>query len=165
MNIRQNQVEKVAMDHYGVAPSRANAISNKEIIRSFIECVWNGRQLDQINEFISCDYQDFSFLPAIPPTKAGLRSWIENTSAAFDHKTTIESILQEADEVAVRITFEVKHIGVWRNIAPTGRTIAIKGFRFFRLTNNKITHHWALIDGEALQTALTDQYHGCEVRS
>lgn len=135
--------------------------TNKEIAWTFIEFIWNARQLDQIEDFISDDYQDFSLLPAIPPTRDGLRMWIENTSIAFDHKTNIESIVEEGDVVAARISFNVTHIGVWRGIEPTGRTVSVKGFRFFRLANQKIVAHWALIDGEALQRALSDQHNGC----
>lgn len=137
--------------------------SNTEIVRSFIESIWNARELDRMSEFVSDHYRDYSFLPAVLPTKEGLKVWIESTSAAFDHNTRIESVIQEGDQVAVRITFEVTHIGKWRNIPPTGRVTSVRGFRFFRLENQKITHHWALIDGEALQTALTDEYHGCEI--
>jgi predicted ester cyclase len=139
--------------------------TNKEIVCSFIESVWNAQQFQKINDFVSDQYRDHSFLPVVPPTRDGLKLWIQNTSVAFRHKTTIESVVEEADQVAVRITFEVAHIGTWRNIPPTGRTTSVKGFRFFRLENQKITEHWALIDGEALQTALTDTYHGCEIPS
>lgn len=138
--------------------------SNKEIVTSFIQSVWNLRQLERIDDFVSDNYRDFSFLPAIPPTRDGLRMWIENTTVAFDHHTTIESMIEEYDQVAVRISFEVRHIGTWRGIAPTGRTTSVKGFRFFKLEGGKISQHWALLDGEALQTALTDQYHGCEIK-
>lgn len=137
--------------------------SNKEIVQAYIESVWNLRQVDRIDEFVDSNYRDYSFLPAIPPTIDGLKTWIENTTLAFDHKTLIESVIEEDDQVAIRITFEVRHVGKWRNIDPTSRMVSAKGFRFFKLKDQKITHHWALIDGEALQTALTDQYHGCEI--
>lgn len=137
--------------------------SNKEIVNQFIQTIWNSRQLDQINEFIADDYQDYSFLPAIPPTRDGLKLWIENTSRAFDHKTIIDSSIEEGDYVAVRVTFYATHIGKWRNVEPTSRTASVKGFRFFRLNDGKIRQHWGMIDGEALQTALTDQHHGCMI--
>ena len=137
--------------------------TNTEIVSSFISTIWNAKVLDRIHEFISEDYLDHSFLPAVPPTRAGLKTWIENTSLAFDHHTTIESSIAKDYHVALRITFEAKHIGKWRNIEATGRSVSVKGFRFFRLREKKIIEHWALIDGESLQTALTDQYHGCEI--
>ena len=143
--------------------SIAAARSNTEIVKDFIQCVWNSGALDRIPEFIADDYHDFSFLPAVPPNRDGLTFWIENTSRAFDHTTTIESTVEEKDQVAVRISFTAKHIGPWRNLPPTSRTVTVKGFRFFQLKDRKIFRHWALIDGEALQTALTDEYHGCEI--
>jgi predicted ester cyclase len=138
-------------------------MKNKEVVSHYIETVWNKRDLSAIDTYIADDYRDYSFPPAVPPNKAGLRTWIENTSAAFDHVTIIESIIEENDEVAIRISFRAKHIGKWRNIPPTSRDTSAKGFRFFKMRDNKIIAHWALIDGEALQTALTDTHHGCEV--
>ena len=140
-----------------------NARSNADVVKHYIRSIWNARQLDRVDEFVADEYCDFSFLPAIPPTREGLKIWIENTSLAFDHETVIEAIVEEADHVAVRLTFTVKHIGKWRGIAPTYKTVSVKGFRFFRLRDQKIVQHWALIDGEALQTALTEQHHGCEI--
>lgn len=152
-------IEKTTKNSKGIV----SLTSNSEIVRNYIETVWNSRALDQIDKFIAVDYQDFSFLPTVPPNPNGLRFWIENTSRAFDHTTTIESIIQEHDQVAVRISFTAKHIGPWRNIHPTSRTVTVKGFRFFQLKDRMIIRHWALIDGEALQTALTGEHHGCEL--
>jgi predicted SnoaL-like aldol condensation-catalyzing enzyme len=136
---------------------------NKKIVTDYIQTVWNGNDPASIDKFISDDYTDFSFPPGIPPTKAGLNAWIKNTSDAFDHTTVIESAVEENGEVALRISFTAKHKGKWRNIAPTGKETTVKGFRFFKLQDGKIVAHWALIDGEALQTALTDHYKGCEL--
>lgn len=138
-----------------------NAIRNKQLVMEYIESVWNQREMAAIDRYVSDDYRDHSFLPAIPPDKTGLQNWIKGTSDAFDHTTTIESIVAENDEVAIRITFKAVHKGKWRNILPTQREAVIKGFRFFKLKAGKIVEHWALIDGEALQTALTEQHHGC----
>jgi predicted ester cyclase len=137
--------------------------TNKQIVLNYIETVWNGRRLDEIDHFISAGYEDHSLINAIPPNRNGLRIWIENTSKAFDHKTTVETIVAEGDDVAVRVSFEVNHIGVWRGIEPTNKRVVVKGFRFFCLRDGKIVSHWALIDGEALQTALTEQPHGCAI--
>lgn len=135
--------------------------TNKQIVFDYIDTVWNKNDLSAIDRFIADDYRDYSFLPAVPPNKTGLIAWIKNTSGAFDHTTVIESAVAENELVALRISFTIKHHGLWRQIAPTGREATVKGFRFFKLRDRKIIAHWALIDGEALQNALTDQYQGC----
>ena len=64
--------------------------------------------------------------------------------------------------VAIRLTFEVRHIGNWRGIEASGKEVRVKGFRFFRIEHGKIAEQWALIDGESLQASLTEASHGCE---
>lgn len=138
-------------------------IQNKNLVIRFIEQLWNNKNFSMIDQFLHPEYQDHSLLPSIPKTSEGLKRWIENTSLAFEHHTDIESIVSEGDEVAVRIRFSVKHIGTWRGMEPTGAQASIKGFRFFRIKEGKIVEQHALIDGEALQTALTNVYKGCEI--
>ena len=136
---------------------------NKQTVQRFIDEVWNNKNFDVLDEILHPDYRDHSFLSSVPPTKEGRKFWIQNTSAAFDHETQIESIVAEGDEVAVKIRFSVAHIGTWRRIEATGRRASIKGFRFFSFKDGKIAAQHALIDGEALQSQLTEVYKGCEI--
>lgn len=136
---------------------------NKQTVERFIEEVWNNKNFDLLDELLHPDYRDHSFIPSVPPNKEGLKFWIQNTSAAFDHETQIESIVAEGEQVAVRIRFTVTHIGKWRGLKPKGKQVSIKGFRFFAFKEGRIIAHHALIDGEALQTELTEVYKGCEL--
>ena len=136
---------------------------NKQTVQRFIEEVWNNKNFNVLDEILHQDYSDYSFLPSVSPTKDGLIFWIRNTSAAFENTTRIESIVADGDQVAVRILFTVTHIGTWRGIEATGKQASIKGFRFFSFEGGKIMAHHALIDGEALQTQLTEAYKGCEI--
>lgn len=136
-------------------------MSNKQVVEQFIEQIWNKQQLDTLDNLVHEDYKDYSFLPSVPPTKDGLVMWVKNTSAAFNHHTRIEDIVAEGEQVAIRVQFAVTHIGTWRGIAATGKTATIKGFRFFTLKDGKIIAHHALMDGEALQSQLSEVYAGC----
>lgn len=140
-------------------------MSNKQVVEQFIEQVWNQQQLDALNSFMHEDFHDHSFPAGIPPTKEGLAMWIKNTSAAFNHHTSIEAIVAEDDQVAIQIQFSATHIGTWRGIEATSKTVLTKGFRFFTLKDGKIIAHHALIDGEALQSQLTEVYAGCQVKA
>lgn len=138
-------------------------MNNKQVVEQFIEQIWNKQKMDVLDSLVHKDYRDHSFLPSVPPNREGLVMWIRNTSAAFNHHTSIEDIVAEGDQVAIRVLFSATHIGTWRGIAASGKTATVKGFRFFRLKDGKIIEHHALIDGEALQSQLTEVYAGCQV--
>lgn len=137
--------------------------ANKTLVSEFVHQIWNERNLAVLDQFIHSDYHDHSFIPSIPTTKAGLVQWIGAISASFDHRTVIVSLIAENDMVSAQISFQVKQIGLWRNIKPSGKKAEVKGFRQYRIKDGKIVEHWALLDGEALQTALTETVHGCAV--
>ncbi|MGZ3846896.1 MAG: ester cyclase [Flavisolibacter sp.] len=155
-----NQIIKLSEEMSGPSGSTNN---NKQTVERFIDEVWNNKNFDVLDEILHPGYRDHSFLPSVPPTREGLEFWIKNTSTAFDHRTSIESIVAEGEQVAVRIGFTVTHIGTWRGIEATGKQVTIKGFRFFSFKEGKIAVQHALIDGEALQTELTEVYKGCEI--
>ena len=137
--------------------------SNKQLVKMYIDQIWNNRKVEDLDLFVHEAYYDHSFVPGLPRNKEGLKMWIEKTSAAFQHETITESILAEEDLVTIRITFKVKHTGKWRGIEATGRETEAKGFRQFRVKQNKIVEHWALLDGESLQATLTEVPQGCEL--
>ena len=136
---------------------------NKQIVEDFIQQVWNERKIGNLDRFIGEDYRDHSFAPGVPPDKNGLVSWIASISTSFDHQTSIDSMTAEQDLVTVRITFTVKHTGRWRNMDASGKEAEVKGFRQFRLKNGRIVEHWALLDGERLQSTLSEGHAGCQL--
>lgn len=86
------------------------------------------------------------------------------TGKAFQHQTIIEEIVSEEDKVMVKIQMALKHIGKWRGIEPTGKNVFTKGYRYFKIADNKIIEHWALIDGSTIEHELTDKAHGCKIQ-
>lgn len=164
MKITTNDPEIPSLqENQRVTARESQIVKNKKIVTGFIEDVWNNQNLKAIPLYIHDEYYDHSFIAGIPPAKDGLVMWIKNTSAAFEHTTHIESMLAEADQVAARIRFQVKHTGKWRNLEPTGKEVMVKGFRYFRLKDEKIIAHWALIDGEKLESELTAIHQGCKL--
>ncbi|RYY81383.1 MAG: hypothetical protein EOO15_24465 [Chitinophagaceae bacterium] len=134
---------------------------NARLVSAFLEEVWNTGGLDRLDEFVHPDYRDNSLPEGFPKDRSGLELWIRNTSKAFEHRTIVESLVADEQHVAVRLSFEVRHTGAWRGIAPTFRSVTVKGFRYFEVEEGKIKSHWALIDGEGLHAALTEKPQGC----
>lgn len=137
---------------------------HKAVIKEFIETVWNGKQMDKLENFLTEDYFDHSVPIGFENSREGTRKWIEGTSASFEHQTLVDDIIGEQDKVCVRITMMLKHIGTWRGHLPTAKHIKTNGYRFFRLENGKIAEHWALIDGNQIEETIAGVAHGCLVK-
>lgn len=144
--------------------STKNSIeTNKSIVREFIEVIWNKNRLVEIENYLSEDYLDHSLLPTLPPNKEGTLLWIKATGKSFEHETIINDMVCEDDKVMLKISMKLKHIGVWRDIAPTHLELYINGFRYYKMQNGKIKEHWALINGNAIENQLKNTHNSCKI--
>lgn len=126
---------------------------NKNIVRRYIEEVWNKQNLGVIEEFLAENYIDHS-LPSEFKGREGVKQWVRAVSGSFDEQTIIEDQVTEGDKSILRLTMRLTHCGEWRGIPATGKQVEIKGYRTYRLEEGKIVEHWALIDGDSLERAL-----------
>lgn len=133
------------------------------LVRAFIDQIWNERAFEKFDDFLHADFVDYSLPPLLPAGREGTQKWIVNTGLSFEHQTVVEAQVTEDDSSIVRIKMKLKHIGVWRDIEPTGIDLQITGFRHFKFKNGKIIGHWALIDGQAIENQLKNASHGCKI--
>lgn len=136
--------------------------TKQPIVSAFIQQVWNEERLENLSDFIHPDYKDYSLPPVFPPNAEGLKTWISLTGQSFEHHTIIEDQVTEGDRCIIRIKMVMKHVGPWRGIPATGREVSTAGYRFYKLKDNKIIEHRALIDGNALENQLKDASQGCK---
>jgi predicted ester cyclase len=139
--------------------------TNKSIVAGFIEEIWNQNLFEKIDNYVSDCFIDHSLPSYIPSNKEGTKSWISSTGKSFTHKTQIDDIIGEGDKVVVKIKMQLKHIGVWRDIEPTGTEVESIGYRLFKLANKKIVEHWALIDGSAIEKKLSVNTRACKIQN
>ena len=137
--------------------------TNKIIVTDFMETIWNQRQFPKLAHFLAVGFTDHSLPPALPLNEEGTKSWIIATGKSFEHKTFIDELICENDKVVVKLTMHLKHIGEWRNMAATYKTIQTGGYRLFRLSDGKIIEHWGLIDASAIESQLRDVSLSCKV--
>lgn len=138
-------------------------MENAILVQDFIEQVWNNQAFDRLDDFLHPDFRDNSLPPVLTPDGDGLQKWIMNTGLSFDHRTVIDEQVTEGDRTIIRIRMLLKHVGVWRDIEPTGVEISTNGYRYFRLKDGKIIEHAALIDGQIIENQLKEAAHGCKV--
>jgi len=74
-----------------------------------------------------------------------------------DLSVRIERIVAEGELVAVRGTWTGTHRGPFPmlNIAPTNRSLVLKGMVFWRIRDGRIAERWATLDLMGLQRQLT----------
>lgn len=130
--------------------------ANKTIVADFIEEIWNQNHFEKIDHYVSDSFIDHSLPSALPPNKEGTKLWIISTGRSFIHKTLIDDIVSEGDKVVLKIKMQLKHIGVWRDVEPTGVEIETVGYRLFKLEDKKILEHWALVDGSSIENKLRE---------
>lgn len=126
---------------------------NKNIVRRYIEEVWNKKNLNVVDELLAENYVDHSLPPEFQG-REGVKQWVKAVSTFFDEQTVIEDQVTEEDRSIIRLTMRLTHHGEWRGIPPTGKQVEVKGYRAYRLEGDKIVEHWALIDGDNLEREL-----------
>lgn len=138
-------------------------MKNSILVTDFINQIWNNRAFEKIDSFLHPDFKDYSLPTTLSPDKEGTMKWIIGTGVSFEHHTTIEDQVTEGDKSIIKITMNLKHTGVWRDIKPTGMNIFPIGYRYFKLLDGKIIEHWALIDGQSIENQLRHATSGCKV--
>lgn len=138
-------------------------MENSKLVAEFIEQIWNNRNFEKLTQFLHLEFIDNSLPPAMSKDIEGMKKWIIGTGVSFQHKTTITEQVTEGDKSIIKIRMDLKHIGLWRDIEPTGIEIATTGFRFFKIAEGKIIEHWALIDGQTIENQLKSATLGCRI--
>ena len=130
----------------------------QNLVYRFIEEIWNQQHFEALAAFMHPQFIDHSLPTTLPSDQEGLEKWITALSASFEHKTIIEDMVSDDEKIAVRISLTLKHTGMWRDIPPTGASVTAKGFRLFKINDGQIAAHWALIDGQAIESQLKKRH-------
>jgi predicted ester cyclase len=123
---------------------------NKSIVLRFYEEVANANKLDVADEVFVDNYVDHdppSPSEVWPRGSAGARASLEAYRAAFpDMRFSVEQVLAEGDDVAVRYVFSGTHRGTFLGIDATGTPIRFTGISLFRIVGDRIAESWAQFD-------------------
>ena len=124
--------------------------------------IWNRNKLEKIDEYIHPEFIDHSLPLILPANKEGLMGWVISASKSFIHWSDIKEHVTEGDKSIIKLCMHLEHIGVWRDVQPTGAKISVAGYRCFRIQDGKIIEHWALVDGNSLENQLKHAANGCK---
>jgi steroid delta-isomerase-like uncharacterized protein len=133
---------------------------NKQIVRRFVEEVWNEAKLDVADEILAPNYIEHpstpdELRPEEPTGPDGMKQFIQMFRRSFpDMEFTIERILAEDDQVAVHLTGRGTHLGELRGLPPTGKRVTIGGAAIHRLEHNQIVETYQVVDRLSLREQL-----------
>ena len=136
-------------------------MKSSKLVIDFIDQVWNKQDFSQLDSFLHPDFVDNSLPLTLPPNKEGLKNWVIGTSASFEHKTIVEDQVTEDNKSVLKIN--LKHIGRWRDFEATGIELQTVGYRLFKIKDDLIAEHWALLDGQSIENQIRDSSHGCKI--
>jgi steroid delta-isomerase-like uncharacterized protein len=129
--------------------------ANKDLIRTYVETIFNQRQVDRAEGLVAPDYIDHAALPGQAPGLEGAKQkWAMYLAGIPDLRVTIEELVAEGDKVAVRRSYAGTHQGELLGIPATGKQLQLGGISIFRLAGGKIAEHWEQLDRLALMQQL-----------
>ncbi|MQB00943.1 MAG: ester cyclase [Actinobacteria bacterium] len=127
---------------------------NKDLVRRWVEEVFNRRNLDMCEEIIAREYIEHALAPfgheepgRVPGPEHMRRTvgWLVDQYP--DMRFEIEDLISEHDRVACRIRSVGTNTGALNGVMPpTGKTIDAYQTHWFRIDGGKLAEHWATRD-------------------
>lgn len=115
---------------------------NKKAVRRVFEEVMNKGNLQAVDELVADNYR-VTDPPGIPPGKEGFRALVNMyRGAAPDLKMTIEDLIAEGDQAAVRWVATGTMTGEMMGMPPTGQRVTFRAISWFRLVNGRLAEEW-----------------------
>jgi steroid delta-isomerase-like uncharacterized protein len=126
-----------------------------ELTRRFYTEVFGEGRTETIDELCAEGFVDHEEVPGLPPTREGLKLFVEGTRAAFpDLHVEVDDIFESGDKVVARARFQGTHRGEFLGIAPTGRRIDVPLIDIIRIENGRAAEHWGISDQMTLMQQL-----------
>lgn len=118
--------------------------SNKKVVNRFFEEVFNKRNLELVDEFISPNFINHNSsmqVRGIEGVKRGIKAQVE---AFPDIHTTIEDIIAEGDKVVVRARDRFTQ-------QPDGKQVELTWTEIIRLEDGKLAEAWVEADMSSIR--------------
>jgi predicted ester cyclase len=113
--------------------------------RLYAEVISQGN-LAAADELVSPDFVEHNVLP-VPPGRESFKRFVTMLRAAFaDLVFTIEDLISEGDTVVVRGNIRGAHRGVFKGVAPTGKSVHYTAIHILRVRGGRFTERWVEVD-------------------
>jgi steroid delta-isomerase-like uncharacterized protein len=120
--------------------------ANLEALAKFSEAVKTGR-FELLKETVSLDNVDHDPARGQVSGPEGYRVYFEGLRNAFpDLNVTLETMIADEDSIAIAYTLTGTQRGVLMGIAPTGKTVKIRGVQISKFKDGKMIERWGSSD-------------------
>lgn len=116
---------------------------NKELIRRYVEEVYNKHDLDAYLGFVDGAIADSG--------EDHLRQFF---TAFPDSHVTVLDLFGEGDKILGRLRISATNSGSFAGQPPTGKKVQFDSFRIYRIVDGKIVESWAMQDRLGLMEQL-----------
>ena len=115
---------------------------HKQAVMRLFEEVMNKGDLQAVDELVADDYR-LTDPPGFPSGKEGLRALANMyRTGAPDLHMTVEQMIAEGDQVAVRWTATGTHTGESMGLPPTGQKVQFRAISWLRMKNGQVAEEW-----------------------
>lgn len=137
----------MAIEENQALTGAGRSTANKALMRRYYEEVFNQRNLGALDDFLAPNQVDHTLPPNLPPTTAGSKQATAMFLTAFpDLHVTIDDMIAEGDQIAIRFTSHGTQRGSFGGMPPTGRQVTIPSYLIARIADGKIVEQWGLDD-------------------
>jgi predicted ester cyclase len=124
---------------------------NKEIVRRYIDDMWNHNKPEIIPSLVSSDYRHTSSSGAEWRGSDRVKELVSSLHEALSNlHYTIDAMNSEGDLVATRTTVTGIFVKPLLGIAPTNAKVSYQEWLWQRIRNGKIVEGWTLTNAEAM---------------
>jgi steroid delta-isomerase-like uncharacterized protein len=128
---------------------------NKALVRRFVDEVFEGLQVQAVDELVADDFVSHTWPSPTGDGKADLKQATERVASALsDIDFSIDDMIAEGDRVAVRLTASATQTGEFMKMPPTGKRYTISEIHIFRVSNGQIAEHWHQLDAMGMISQL-----------
>lgn len=112
---------------------------NKQIVLSYYENLWNKKDKSYIDKVFSDDIIFRGSLGTETRGKKEFEAYFDMITGALSNLYhSIETVLVDQDQVAVRVVYNGTHAGKLLDMEPTNKRVQYHGASFFKIDNGKI---------------------------
>jgi steroid delta-isomerase-like uncharacterized protein len=125
---------------------------NKALVRRFITDVFEEGRLDAVDELCADDFIGHTWGNT---DKEGLKQAMARVAQGLaDARFTLDDMIGEGDEVAVRLTASARQVGEFMGMPASGKTYEIGEIHIFRVRDGQVAEHWHQFDSASLMRQL-----------
>ena len=118
-------------------------MNNKELARRWFDEVWNQKNLNVMGEMLHSDCSGFLEGGVVKGADQFRQLAFAPLVAAFpDLVVTLENVIGEGDDVAVRWSVTATHTGPILGILASGRKVNFSGMTWLRFSEGKLIEGW-----------------------